>query len=103
MQGREKIATRGQVELRKGGTCVDFRCKVIQDFLDRVPRNEDSIAVDTFVDKILLASVRVWKEDTARVINDSAVDLFRDGVVESAISRFHMKDRDSLSGRDDRR
>jgi hypothetical protein len=72
----------------------DSRPVVLQNLEHRASRLDHRVGRDSFAQQILTRDVAVREIDVGGVVNDSAVDLLGDTLVEAPVPRFHMEDRD---------
>src|SRR5258706_10205873 len=68
-----------------------FVSECIQDLLDRVSRHENTIAFNALANQIFLASLGIWHQNGAGMVDYTAVDFLRDAVVVAPVSGFHVK------------
>src|ERR1035438_3010743 len=68
-----------------------LRQVIVQNFVHRTARLNDSVRGNTFSEKVLARDITVRQIDVANVVNDAPIDLFRYSVVEAPVPRLHME------------
>src|SRR3990172_12651297 len=61
-------------------------------FENGITRDVDSMSRDALAQQVHATAFGVWHQNVARMVDDSAVDLFGHTVVEAAVASFHMVD-----------
>ena len=101
VQRDQKIIKRFYRKILKCRTAFNFLPENIQNFLNRISRNKNPFTLNSLAHKIFLTSFGIRQQKSAGVVNYTAIYFLRDAIVITAISRLHMKNRDSAPRRDD--
>ena len=68
---------------------------MVENLIDGIAGDEDSVPRDALAHEILLAAVRIGHQDVAAVIDDSPVYLLRHSVIVASIAGLHVIHRDA--------
>ncbi len=69
----------------------------VEDFIDGIACDKDSLSLDAFSQQVLTAALRVGHQNIAAVIDQTTICLLRYSVIVAAIARFHVKNRNTHS------
>src|SRR5690606_2332464 len=100
MQRDEEILFRLDSQTRKNITCLYLRSIEVEHLFYRIARDENAVAGNPFSKQICAATLGIGHQDIAAMVDDAAVYLFRNAVIEAAVACFHVVDRNTHTLRD---
>ena len=95
MGRHEEVATRRQAHDIVDTGRLDPVGLRLEDLEHGVPHDVDPVTGEALTKKVGSTALRVGHQDGTAVIDDSAVDLLGNAVIEAAITGFQMVDRDA--------
>ena len=98
----DEVVAIDQTEALEHVRCLDLRQVMVKNLEHRAAGLDDTIGRKTFAQEVFTRNGAVGQVDVADVVDDLAIDLLGDALVEAAVARLHVKDGDLASLRGQR-
>src|ERR1700730_823143 len=92
MGTHDEIAAGLETKFPQNGRAIDAWTIVGQNLAHGAARLDDTIGCDALGEQIFPRDRRVGQVDVRSMVDDATVDLLRDALIETPVSRFHMED-----------